>query len=57
MDINIRINFVAVVDYSQDKLEALSVAITEIQEIFREGLDIGQPIYMTKIYDKLNNLI
>jgi hypothetical protein len=54
--INIRINFVAVVDYSQDKLEALSVAITEIQEIFREGLDIGQPIYITKIYDKLNNL-
>jgi hypothetical protein len=54
--INIRINFVASVDYSQDKLEALNVAITEIQEIFRQKLDIGQPIYITKIYDKLNNL-
>jgi hypothetical protein len=54
--INIKINFTAVVDYSQDKLEALNAAITEIQEIFQEQLDIGQPIYITKIYDKLNNL-
>ena len=53
---NIRINFVAVVDYSQDKLEALNVAITEIQDMFQEKLDIGQPIYITKIYDRLNNL-
>ena len=48
--INIRVNFVAVVDYSQDKLEALNVAIGEIQEMFSEKLDIGQPIYITKIY-------
>ncbi len=54
--INIKINFVAVTDYSQDKLEALNAAITEIQNMFREKLDIGQPIYITKIYDKLNNL-
>jgi hypothetical protein len=54
--INIKIDFTASVDYSQDKFEALSVAITEIQSIFKEKLDIGQPIYITKIYDKLNNL-
>ena len=54
--INIKISFVAVVDFSQDKLEALNVAITEIQDTFLEKLDIGQPIYITKIYDKLNNL-
>ena len=24
--------------------------------MFTENLDIGQPIYITKIYDKLNNL-
>ena len=54
--INIRINFTAVVDYSQDKLEALNAAISEIESIFREKMDIGQPIYITKIYDKLNNL-
>jgi len=54
--INIKINFVAVVDYSQDKMEALNVAITEIQDIFNTQMDIGQPIYITKIYDKLNNL-
>ena len=24
--------------------------------MFNEKLDIGQPIYITKIYDKLNNL-
>ena len=54
--VNIRINFTAVIDYSQDKFEALNVAITEIQEIFAEKMDIGQPIYITKIYDRLNNL-
>jgi len=54
--INIRVNFVAVVDYSEDKLEALSAAINEVQNIFKEKMDIGQPIYITKIYDRLNNL-
>tara|TARA_R110000824_G_scaffold93089_1_gene225381 strand:- start:923 stop:2719 length:1797 start_codon:yes stop_codon:yes gene_type:complete len=54
--INIGINFVAVVDYSEDKIEALNVAITEIENMFEEKLNIGQPIYITKIYDKLNNL-
>ena len=54
--INIQINFTAVVDYSQDKIEALNAAITEIQEMFEQKLDISQPIYITKIYDRLNNL-
>ena len=54
--INIGIKFAAVVDYSQDKLEALNAAITEIQNMFDQHLDIGQPIYITNIYDKLNNL-
>ena len=54
--VNIGIKFVAVVDYSQDKFEALNTAITTIQDMFEEKLDIGQPIYITKIYDLLNNL-
>tara|TARA_B100000287_G_scaffold86833_1_gene79437 strand:- start:37803 stop:39599 length:1797 start_codon:yes stop_codon:yes gene_type:complete len=54
--ININIDFTAVVDYSQDKFEALNVAITELQRMFREKMDINQPIYITKIYDVLNNL-
>ena len=54
--INIQINFVANVDYTQDKLEALNAAITEIENMFEAKLDIGQPIYITKIYDVLNNL-
>jgi len=54
--INIKINFVAVVDYEQDKFEALNVAISEIQSMFAEKLDISQPIYITKMYDVLNNL-
>jgi len=54
--INIQINFTAVVDYEQDKFEALNIAITEIQEMFAQKLDIGQPVYITKIYDVLNNL-
>ena len=43
-------------DYSQDKFEAMNVAITEIQNMFKEKMDINQPIYITKIYDVLNNL-
>ena len=54
--INIKIDFVANVDYSQDKYEALSTAIDEIKNMFEEKMDIGQPIYITKIYDILNNL-
>jgi len=54
--INIHVDFTAVVDYSQDRFEALNVAITEIQNMFREKMDINQPIYITKIYDVLNNL-
>ena len=54
--VNIRINFTAVIDYSQDKFDALNVALTEIENIFSEKMDIGQPIYITKIYDRLNNL-
>jgi hypothetical protein len=54
--INIRINFAANVDYTQDKLEALNAAITEIESMFETKLDIGQPIYITSIYDVLNNL-
>ena len=54
--INIRIKFSAVGDFDQDKFEALNVAIAEIQEMFKQQLDIGQPIYITEIYDRLNNL-
>ena len=53
---NIGINFTAVVNTDQDKFEALNVAINKIKEMFAEALDIGQPIYITKIYDILNNL-
>jgi hypothetical protein len=54
--INIHVDFTAVVDYSQDKYEALNIAITSIQDMFREKMNINQPIYITKIYDVLNNL-
>tara|TARA_R110000737_G_scaffold268097_1_gene275594 strand:- start:361 stop:741 length:381 start_codon:yes stop_codon:yes gene_type:complete len=54
--INIKVDFVAVVDYSQEKFEALNVGIETIQDIFAEKMNIGEPIYITKIYDVLNNL-
>jgi hypothetical protein len=54
--INIKINFAAVVDYEQDKFEALNAAISEIESMFEEKMNIGEPIYITKIYDILNNL-
>ena len=44
------------VDYNQEKIEALAAAITRIEEMFAEKADIGQPIYISKIYDILNNL-
>ena len=54
--VNIKINFVAVVDYDQDKFEALSAAINEVQKLFTTKMDISQPVYVTKLYDVLNNL-
>jgi hypothetical protein len=54
--INIIIKFIAVVNLDQDKFEALNAGINAVQEIFKEKLDIGQPIYFTKIYDTLNQL-
>ena len=54
--ININIKFAAVVDYEQDKVEALNAAISEIETMFEEKMNIGDPIYITKIYDILNNL-
>ena len=54
--INIAIKFIAVVNMDQDKFEALNAAINSVESIFKEKLDIGQPIYFTKIYDNLNQL-
>ena len=54
--VNFGINFTAVVNTDQDKFEALNVAINTIKSMFAEHLDIAQPIYITKIYDLLNNL-
>tara|TARA_B100000131_G_scaffold213229_1_gene205028 strand:+ start:5740 stop:7536 length:1797 start_codon:yes stop_codon:yes gene_type:complete len=53
---NIGINFTAVVNYDQEKFEALNIALTTLQEMFVEKFDVGQPIYITKIYDVLNQL-
>jgi hypothetical protein len=55
--VNIGIEFVAVINPDQDKFEALSAAIKTLKnEMFSEKYDIGQPIYITNIYDLLNNL-
>lgn len=54
--INIKINFTAVVDYEQDKFEALNLAINEIQNLFTTKMNIGEPLYITSIYDVVNNL-
>tara|TARA_A100001515_G_scaffold144149_1_gene147352 strand:+ start:1785 stop:3578 length:1794 start_codon:yes stop_codon:yes gene_type:complete len=54
--VNIGIRFTAIVNYDQDKFEALNSAISTISNMFTEKLDIGQPIYITNIYNHLNNL-
>ncbi len=55
--VNVGIEFVAVINTDQDKYQALSAAIKTLQnEMFAEKYDIGQPIYITNIYDMLNNL-
>tara|TARA_Y100001938_G_scaffold149625_1_gene237079 strand:+ start:14275 stop:16065 length:1791 start_codon:yes stop_codon:yes gene_type:complete len=56
MIINIGINFTAVVNFDQDKYEALNAGIESIEGMFEEKLDIGQPIYIIDIFNKLNNL-
>tara|TARA_Y100000310_G_scaffold341402_2_gene440429 strand:- start:305 stop:2104 length:1800 start_codon:yes stop_codon:yes gene_type:complete len=55
--VNIGVEFVAIVNPDQDKFEALNIAINTLKaEMFMQKYDIGQPIYITKIYDLLNNL-
>lgn len=55
--VNVGIEFVAVINTDQDKYEALNAAIKTLKnEMFAEKYDIGQPIYVTNIYDLLNNL-
>ena len=54
--VNVAIKFIAVVNYDQDKFQALNVAIETIKEMFLEKMDIGQPIYLSSIYNELNNL-
>ena len=54
--VNIGIKFLAVVDYNQDKFQALNTAINTIKEMFLRKLNIGEPIYITNIYNELNNL-
>ncbi len=54
--INIGVNFTAVVNYDQDKFEALQAGIAVIENMFAQKLDIGQPIYITDFYNQLNNL-
>ena len=50
MIINIGINFTAVVNFDQDKYEALNAGIESIEGMFEEKLDIGQPIYIIDIF-------
>ena len=54
--VNIGIKFIAVVSYEQDKFEALNKAVETIQEMFTNKNDVGQPIYLSNIYNELNNL-
>jgi len=54
--VNIGITFLAVVNYDQDRFQALNTAINTVKDMFARKMDIGQPIYISSIYNELNNL-
>ncbi len=54
--VNIGINFVVISDLEMNKFEVLSSAITEVQSMFTNKMEIGEPFFITDIYSKLNDV-
>lgn len=54
--VNFGFDFKVVVDPTQDKIEVLSRAITRLKRDFAEKLHIGEPFYLTSVFNSLNKV-
>lgn len=51
---NIGINFAIVSDLEKNRFDVLANAITEVRNMFLNKMDIGEPLFITDIYNTLN---
>jgi hypothetical protein len=54
--VNFDVDFVAMSDRRYDSDAVLASCIQDLQEYFSETLYIGEPLYLTRIYERLNNV-
>ena len=54
--VNFTVDFMAHVDNRYDSDSVLAECIEAVRQHFEETLYIGEPIYLTKIYQKLNDV-
>ena len=54
--INIGVNFMVTSEDGFDKYETLESCRSELVEYFNDHFDIGEPLYITKLYQMLNNV-
>tara|TARA_R100000005_G_scaffold95804_1_gene78862 strand:+ start:426 stop:2222 length:1797 start_codon:yes stop_codon:yes gene_type:complete len=54
--VNFSIDFLAISDPRYDSDVILTECISDLQNYFAETLYIGEPLYLTRIYERLNNV-
>lgn len=54
--VNFEIDFVAMADRRYDPDAVLVSCIEDLQDYFSETLYIGEPLYLTRLYERLNNV-
>ena len=54
--INIGVNFIVTSEDGFDKYETLESCRAELTEYFNDHFEIGEPLYITKLYQMLNNV-
>ena len=53
--INMGIDFVAVADLGVNKFDLLNSCVTNLEEKFSRPYDLGEPLYITDIYNVIND--
>jgi len=54
--INFGVEYIIVTDYETNRYTALNKATSALKDLFNEPKDIGEPIYITDIYRKLQEV-
>lgn len=54
--INLGIEFIAIANIEANKYDVLTDAIEELKNFYERKLDIGEPLSLTEIYNRLNKL-